>query len=239
MPGLIAGRARGRAGAAAQSPATERASGAAGAALIQEQLNSAVLWLVSNRAHAYACGVTTVSEAQEMARTALAEALPRRWQHVQGVAGKAQHVADSLGLDGDVLVTAAWLHDIGYSLSIADTGFHPLDGARYLVSQGVTERVVNLVARHSNAILEAELRGLSDQVAGFPDEYGIIRDALWYSDLTTSPDGQPVSASDRIAEIKRRYGPEHIVTQFISDASPELLSTVERTEKRLAGEMVS
>ena len=40
------------------------------------------------------------------------------------------------------------------------------------------ERVVNLVARHSNAILEAELRGIGDLVAVFPDEGGVLRDAL-------------------------------------------------------------
>jgi hypothetical protein len=100
---------------------------------------------------------------------------------------------------------------------------------------GAPDRVVNLVARHSYAILEAKLRGVGDLVAVFPDEGGALRDALWYCDLTTSPDGQPVSAPDRIAEIKARYGPGHIVTQFITDGAPELLAAVERTECRLAG----
>jgi putative nucleotidyltransferase with HDIG domain len=176
-----------------------------------------------------------VSEAQAMARSALAEALPRRWEHVQGVAGKAERVSASLALSGDVLVSAAWLHDIGYAPELLATGFHPLDGARYLAGLGVPERVVNLVARHSNAILEAELRGLGDLVAVFPDEGGALRDALWYCDLTTSPDGQPVSAADRMTEIKARYGPGTIVTRFITDGAPELLAAVERTEYRLAG----
>ena len=143
-----------------------------------------------------------VGEAQEVAQSLLAEALPRRWEHVQGVAGKAERVAASLALSGEVLVSAAWLHDIGYAPDVVETGFHPLDGARYLAGLGAPERVVNLVARHSNAILEAELRGIGDLVAVFPDEGGALRDALWYCDLTTSPDGQPVSAPDRIAEIK-------------------------------------
>jgi putative nucleotidyltransferase with HDIG domain len=180
-------------------------------------------------------GVIMVSEAQEMARRVLAEALPRRWQHVQGVAGKAHRVAAALALSREVLVSAAWLHDIGYAPDLAETGFHPLDGARYLAGLGAPERVVNLVARHSNAILEAELRGIGDLVAAFPDEGGTLRDALWYSDLTTSPDGQPVSAPDRVTEIKDRYGPGHIVTRFITDGAPELLAAVERTERRLAG----
>jgi HD superfamily phosphodiesterase len=91
--------------------------------------------------------VIMVSEAREMARGALAEALPRRWEHVQGVAGKAERVAASLALTREVLVAAAWVHDIGYAPELLATGFHPLDGARYLAGLGVPERVVNLVAR--------------------------------------------------------------------------------------------
>ena len=30
------------------------------------------------------------------------------------------------------MTAAAWLHDIGYAPAVDDTGFHPLDGARYL-----------------------------------------------------------------------------------------------------------
>ena len=168
-----------------------------------------------------------------MARSLLAEVLPCRWEHVRGVAGKAESVAASLALSPKVLITAAWLHDIGYAPDVAETGFHPLDGARYLAGLDAPERIVNLIARHSDAILEAKLRGLGDLVAVFPDDGGALRDALWYCDLTTSPDGQPVSAPNRIAEIKVRYGPGHIVTQFITDAAPELPAAVERTEYRL------
>ena len=180
----------------------------------------------------------TASRAQETAQGLLAEALPRRWMHVQGVAGQASRVAASLAL-GEVLVAAAWLHDIGYAPGVADTGFHPLDGARHLVGLGAPVRIVNLVARHSYAILEAELRGLGPQVGAFPDEGGVLRDALWYCDLTTSPDGELVAAGDRMAEIRQRYGPGHIVTRFIDEGASELLAAVERTERRLAGARAS
>jgi hypothetical protein len=76
-------------------------------------------------------------------------------------------------------------------------------------------------------------------VGAFPDESGVLRDALWYCDLTTSPDGELVAAGDRMAEIRQRYGPGHIVTRFIDEGTPELLAAVERTERRLAGERVS
>ncbi len=51
-----------------------------------------------------------------------------------------------LALSDEALVAAAWLHDIGYAPEVTDTGFHPLDGARYLVGLGIAERVVNLWA---------------------------------------------------------------------------------------------
>lgn len=179
------------------------------------------------------------SWARDLARSLLAERLPRRWAHVQGVAAKAERAAASLTLSGEALVVAAWLHDVGYAPDAIDTGFHPLDGARYLAGLGAPERVVNLVARHSYAILEAELRGVGHRLAVFPDEGGPVRDALWYCDLTTSPDGEPVSARERIAEIKERYGPGDIVTQFITKGAAELLAAVERTERRLTSEQAN
>lgn len=133
------------------------------------------------------------SWARDVAQGLIAEALPRRWAHVQGVAKKAEGVAASLALSDEALVAAAWLHDVGYAPGVTDTGFHPLDGARYLVGLGVPENVVNLVARHSYAILEAEFRGFGPRLAAFSDERGVSRDALWYCDVTTSPDGEPVS----------------------------------------------
>src|ERR1700722_15670616 len=98
--------------------------------------------------------------AAELARKLLEAPLPRRWAHVQGVAVQARSLAPILGNDADLLEAAAWLHDIGYSPELADTGFHPLDGARYLrdVEHGDSS-LCRLVANHSCAILEAEDRG--------------------------------------------------------------------------------
>ena len=98
---------------------------------------------------------------------------------------------------------------------------------------GAPERLVHLVAHHSYAALEAELRGLSSELAEYEDEAGVIRDALWYCDLTTTPDGDEVDARDRIAEIQERYGPGELVTEFITSAAPELLAAVDRTKERL------
>jgi hypothetical protein len=50
-----------------------------------------------------------VDDAAKLARTMLAEALPRRWRHVRSVARRARWVAKQLSLSDD-LVAAAWLH---------------------------------------------------------------------------------------------------------------------------------
>jgi HD superfamily phosphodiesterase len=45
----------------------------------------------------------------------MAEQLPRRWGHVQAVAAKAESLRPAAGDEADLLVMAAWLHDIGYA----------------------------------------------------------------------------------------------------------------------------
>ncbi|HEX6521950.1 MAG TPA: HD domain-containing protein [Streptosporangiaceae bacterium] len=168
-----------------------------------------------------------------VARSKLEDSLPRRWAHVQGVARQARSVRAVAGQDADLLEVAAILHDVGYAPDLATTRFHPVDGAVFLAEIGAPERLVNLVAHHSYAALEARLRGLEGELGHFSDEQGPVRDALWYCDQTTSPDGEIVAARARAAEIKDRYGPDHLVTRFITEAAPELLAAVERTERRI------
>jgi hypothetical protein len=178
--------------------------------------------------------VELVRWAQDCAQSQLAGSLRRRWEHVQGVGRRAQV---SLPLfqptEGSLLIAAAVLHDIGYAPDLANSGFHPLDGARYLRTVNASKRLCALVAHHSCAWREAELRGLSAELAEWTDEETPLRDALWWADMTTSPDGETVSFERRIAEIQERYGPDDVVTFFVRQAKPELQAAVERTEARL------
>jgi HD superfamily phosphodiesterase len=173
--------------------------------------------------------------AERLARKLLEEPLPRRWAHVQGVAAQARSLAPMLGDDADLLEAAAWLHDIGYAPDLAKTGFHPLDGARYLRDvEHSGSQLCNLVAHHSCAGIEAEERGLADELTcEFPRVDAVLEDALAYCDMTTTPTGQVVSVQDRLSEIVERYGPGNIVTQFIHKAEPDLVSSVARTQSRL------
>jgi putative nucleotidyltransferase with HDIG domain len=178
--------------------------------------------------------VTLVSQARRLAEQHLATVLPRRWQHTVSVAERAAKLASVSEVDEVALVASAWLHDIGYSPAVVNTGFHPLDGGRFLRREGVDERVVCLVAHHSGALIEADVRGLREELeAEFAMERSATADALWYCDMTTGPDGQRLSAPDRFDEIRARYGPGHVVTRFVNRAEDELLAAVRRTEERL------
>ncbi|MEV6612131.1 HD domain-containing protein [Kutzneria sp. NPDC051319] len=168
----------------------------------------------------------------DVAKDVLAEALPRRWAHVTGVAERAAGPASRLPA-GDLLVAAAILHDIGYAPKIALTGFHPLDGARYLCELNAPKRLCALVARHSSAVVEAGFRGLEAELEEFPDEESAERDGLWWADMTTTPDGKHTDLNERLREIRTRYGPDHLVTRSIERSTPELTAAVERTCRRL------
>jgi putative nucleotidyltransferase with HDIG domain len=170
--------------------------------------------------------------AQGLAERYLSQSLPRRWAHVQAVACRAAAAAPALGDDAELLVCAAWLHDIGYAPAVAETGFHSLDGARLVEKLSDDGRLAALVAHHSGAAVEASLRGLSGPLdAEFARERSAVADALWWADLTTGPDGESVTVTERLAEIERRYGPNHLVTTSISQAKAELLGAVRRTQK--------
>ncbi|PJN37943.1 phosphohydrolase [Streptomyces sp. CB02959] len=172
-----------------------------------------------------------------LSESLLASPLPRRWAHSQGVARCAASLSPILGEDAELLEAAAILHDVGYSPSIAATGFHPLDGARFLRDQeGVDERVVRLVAHHSCALLEAEERGYRTELESeFELERPELVDALIFCDMTTTPDGHPTTPAERLNEIVRRYGPDTIVGRFIQRAAPEIYAAAARVEARMDG----
>ncbi|GAA4755033.1 HD domain-containing protein [Actinomycetospora chibensis] len=174
----------------------------------------------------------TFADARALAELALAEHLPNRWRHVQSVAREARRIVDIDGVDRDSLIQSAVLHDIGYSPVVARVGFHPLDGARFLGARGYGSEVVGLVAHHSAATIEAELRAV-DGLAAFEDEQSPTRDALWYCDAVTGPTGERLSPDERWAEIRRRYGPDHVVTRFLDLAEPSLRAAVDRTVSRM------
>src|SRR4051794_24410392 len=116
-----------------------------------------------------------------------------RWTHTLGVVHQAKALRSTAPVgDRTTLIAAAYLHDVGYAPELEDTGFHPIDGARWLRASG-HERLACLVAHHSGARFEAEERGLLRELAAFPEERSIVADLLTYCDLTTDAHGRPVT----------------------------------------------
>ena len=179
---------------------------------------------------------TLAAWAQDLARTLLADALPRRWAHVQGVAARARSLAPAIGPDAGLLEAAAWLHDIGYLPELAATGLHGLDGARYLRDvQHAEPLLCRLVAHHSCAVIEAEERGLAHVLTReFAPPPRPLADALTFCDMTTSPDGEHVQVHNRLAEIHDRYGSGHLVSRSIRRATPLILEAVGQVRARAA-----
>jgi hypothetical protein len=179
---------------------------------------------------------TTGWAARELAMNLLAEELPTRWRHVEGVGRKAESIAHLYGADGPLLVCAAWLHDIGYSSQVADTGFHPLDGARYLRDEVRADwRVCSLVAYHSSSHIEARRRGLLGELTSeFVPVRPEVSDALTFCDVTTTPTGEDTSVESRVAEVVHRYGNDHPVSLSVSEARPSYVAASRAVERLVA-----
>ena len=176
--------------------------------------------------------------ARDLAEQLLAEPLPRRWVHSQGVGHRAESLADVLGDNAELLAAAAWVHDIGYAPELAKTGMHQLDGARYLRDvAGADPRICSLVAHHTCACIEARNRGLHDELEKeFPPVGGLLADALTFCDVTTTPDGQLTDARDRLAEVMERYGAGSIVFETMTEARPIIFEAVDRVSALMAAQ---
>lgn len=157
-----------------------------------------------------------------------------RWRHTQGVAERAAGLAGPLGVDGDLLTAAAWLHDVGYAAETVVTGFHPLDGADHLTREGWPVRVASLVAYHSGARFIAAARGLSEPLAAYPDDRTVLADALTYADQTVGPSGLPVDPATRYIEMLERHGPCSWNAQVDADRGPYLRGIAHRIEYLLS-----
>lgn len=170
--------------------------------------------------------------AREIARDLLRSS-GDRWTHVRSVGRAADDLA-AQGLDiPEDVISAAWLHDIGYATRLVDTGFHPIDGARWLAAQGVPRGIIALVAYHSGARFEAEERQLTDGLAVFPQPDEEMLDLLTMLDMTVGPTGSEVSVGSRIEEILSRYPAEHPVHQAVSRSHEYLMASAKRAAARL------
>ena len=147
--------------------------------------------------------------ARELAARLLASD-PNRLRHVTRVAAQAARYARTVDpRRRDALIAAAWLHDIGYVPALRDTGFHPVDGARYLRARGWPEEVCALVAHHSGARYIAAEHGIDEALSDFTFVEDEVTDAVTLADQTSSPTGHTVmDVEDRMRDMLDRHGPD-------------------------------
>lgn len=167
--------------------------------------------------------------------TRLLSTLPTRLAHSLLVGGQAERVRDAVAAaDRDLLISAALLHDIGYSPALVKTGFHPVDGANHLLLLGAPERLAALVAHHSESRLLAAANGHLAELSPFRREEGPVMDALVYADMTSGPTGLPMSVPDRLADIAARHTAEDrdLLAARLARV-PHLMAAAERVRVRL------
>jgi putative nucleotidyltransferase with HDIG domain len=166
--------------------------------------------------------------------TAMLRGSSDRLAHSLQAAMQARRVLAAVSTaDADLLVSAALLHDIGYAPALRQTGFHPIDGARFLLRLGAPTRLAALVAHHSESRLLAEAVGLLAPLSSFLREEGPVTDALTYADMTAGPTGAPMTIADRLADIAARHANEDPVLVAARLARvPRLMATAERVRSR-------
>ena len=126
------------------------------------------------------------------------------------MAQQAARAARGVRLPGALrrrLLSAAWLHDIGYALPEPN---HAVAGARALRRAG-HEHLARIVAHHSNASERARLAGLPSIDGEFPPPEGdgrLVLALLDVSDLVTGPRGERVDPAGRLAGVVERHGPD-------------------------------
>lgn len=163
--------------------------------------------------------------------------LPDRLAHSLLAGRQARRVSRTVPEHArDLLEAAATVHDIGYARELHDTGFHPVDGARYLMRAGAPYRLAALVAHHSEARLIAAARGLVPALSAFEHEDSVLSDALTYADMTAGPTGTVMTVEERLADIAERHAFELPSLHAARRArEPLLLAAHRRVTHRLDG----
>lgn len=116
------------------------------------------------------------------------------------------------------VIASAWLHDIGYAQALSRTGFHPLDGALFLMSDGWPERIVRLVAHHSLAALEAPFYGVGHHMGVIEVVSGLDADILAAADLGAGLGDPPPTIPERLDIMKAEDTARGLVPPEVCEA---------------------
>jgi len=173
-------------------------------------------------------GRMDVDDARDLAWVFLHRDRPR-WVRVEAVAERAWQLRCAVPpSDRDLLVAAAWLLDLGHSPVLQVTGFPPLDGGRYLATEGHPQEGA-LVVHQSGARFVAAALGLAERMERYPFAETPVTDVLTYVDQTTGPAGHRITVTERLAEALSAPGPVPVGSR----RGPYVLAAAARVEQRL------
>ena len=180
-----------------------------------------------------------VGKAADLAANALHQN-PARLEHSKAASRLAGRAGELLGLDAGTLAAAGMLHDLGYAHRLHRTGFHPLDGATYLMRAGWPDLVVRLVAHHSHAAMLADAHGVAAHYTLIDPPPLQYADVIAWADLTSGLDGAGVSAGDRVADMRLRHADRtHVPGELRELRYAELLASAQRVEQSLGSLLAS
>lgn len=169
------------------------------------------------------------SEGRLISRIAHSGAVSLRMTDYSGFTDEGLHMMHFRG-------ALAFLHDVGYAYP--DSGMHSLDGARWIRSvHPELDYFAPYVAWHSNAKHEYLARGF--ELGAIAEEFPIPTGAqeelelalLWVADFTSSPTGDRVTLSERIANIEQRYDATSPVIEALHHSLPDLEAAVSLVEE--------
>lgn len=154
--------------------------------------------------------------------------LPVRKKHTEAVAKRMEELCGTTpSFVKSYCYSIGLLHDIGYGY--IKTGHHAIDGALYLQTTVLSD-LAPYVAWHSTSKYEAQARNLTIDFDKPLSKY--MNDQLWYADFTTSPEGELVTVSERLAEIRTRYSPDSQVIEALNNSMNDMVEAFAKFEQQ-------
>lgn len=165
--------------------------------------------------------INTVESAKGLCYAKL-EKNPDILNHTLGVVHNCRNLIKVHSLskqDAELLLTAAYLHDIGHSEDINVTGFYQFDAYKHLLFSGWDLEVCSLVLHHSEARYYPHQKDPEIQSAfkkALPKRLEEVYKLLNLADMTSNSRGEHVSFKERFLDIKNNYGANNPLTEHAS-----------------------
>lgn len=137
-----------------------------------------------------------------------------RLNHIISVGKMMEEITFFLFLDNktrQLAIDCAYLHDIGYSEKVKDTGFHPYDGYLFCLEKGYDPSIAKIVLLHSGSFSQMLLNRnhleeiYHKAINTLTAKEKLILDLVSFCDTHINGYGKRVSLSERVNDIYERH----------------------------------